>query len=253
MYRRRLARERLPEIDKNITLNEPKHHAPIQPPIEEIAVPVASQVVPLVDADLPPPEVKQLDEETCKRSKRMFGHLLGTLKKFKVENETTKDLSIKRQEIEKKHQEREIKEHEEALRQKRELILSRVEKQRTLRELRKQIWIKELEEKSVEYFDHLNNYILLSRDMPIFYAPATHNEATLRRLENTKDIILKRKEEYVKLIPEFPMLNDQQKESINGNELNREKSSSESSSNDEEDIDTNAVAESVEHLSVSAT
>ncbi|KAF0992517.1 hypothetical protein HZS_4681 [Henneguya salminicola] len=249
LNRKRIARDRLPEIEHDIekasesTDTVAKIEEPLQTPIS-----VMSEIVQPVEMNFSPIEekVEIPDKETCSRyilyqiiirSKRMFGHLLGTLTKFKQENEHLKEQTSKRQEIERKLEERASKEHEEIIKQKRELLQLRREKQRDLRQLRRQIWIKELEEIANNSFDTMSSYILLSAKIPIFYLPAKHNDVTLKRLEDSKNMLLQRKENYIKLIPEFTALNDiPEKQAEDNNEAKVEDgSSSESSSNDEAD------------------
>ncbi|KAF1741726.1 hypothetical protein MXB_1896 [Myxobolus squamalis] len=247
--RKRIARDKLPRIGNDIHEGSEKSpprkiHATI-----ENKVSVLSEVVPPAVLSFPAYEEKGeiIDEETSSRSKRMFGNLLGTLKKFKLGSETIKQQTIKRQEIEQKHEERASKEYEEVRKQKRELFQLRREKQRDLRQLRRQIWIKELEERAMTYFESISSYIFLSCDKAIFYHPAKHNEITLKKLEESKEILLKRKDDYVKTIPEFTaMVQETTETNAKESEVAVDRvSSSESSSNEEEGPESHNIAEKI--------
>lgn len=100
-----------------------------------------------------------------------------------------------------------------------------------------------MEEKSAEYFDTLSSSILVGGAEPLLYMPAKHSPATLLMLEKTKEIFIKRKDEYIRLIPDFFVNNDPALEENQNDD--KEHSSHDSSSNDEEENEHRASSEKI--------
>ena len=67
------------------------------------------------------------------RSKRMFGNLLGTLQRFKQDENKIKDREQKKRKIEEKIEEKTVKEREDAKKKKFELFTEREKKKHELK------------------------------------------------------------------------------------------------------------------------
>lgn len=134
-------------------------------------------------------EEQKSDARGMARNKRMFGLLLGTLQKFRVEEDRKKDKEQKRVEIEKKLEEIAEKEKEELKKERKELFLERRKRQADLRRLEyKMELVKQLEEweKHHRQFVH---FIRTKTKPHVYYLPAKHNDASQKRLNESRQAV----------------------------------------------------------------
>ena len=80
-------------------------------------------------------ETQKMDKKEKQRNRRMFGNLLGTLQKFKQDENRVKERDQKKREIEAKIDEKTEKEKEEAKRTKYELFSEKKKQQQEIRML----------------------------------------------------------------------------------------------------------------------
>ena len=118
------------------------------------------------------------------RNRRMFGNLLGTLQKFKQDENRVKEREQKKREIEKKIEEKTEKEKEEAKRTKNELFSEKKKQEHEIRILQVQMDRIEQFEMWEKNKRREMQYIKTNTTTPvIFYMPKEHNEKTLKQFE----------------------------------------------------------------------
>ncbi|KAL1116379.1 hypothetical protein AAG570_004853 [Ranatra chinensis] len=119
----------------------------------------------------------------------MFGALLGTLQKFRQEENKLKEKEEKRAQVERKLEEAAQREKEEAKRTRQELFLSRRQQQLEIKRLEyKLIRLKQLKEwESTKV--HLTNFIQTKAAPKIFFLPKVHNSKSEELLANTRSTI----------------------------------------------------------------
>lgn len=144
-------------------------------------------------------EEQKTDTKSAARNKRMFGSLLGTLKKFTKEEVQKKDVVDKKKLVEKKVEEKTEKEKEEIKTKKRELFYEHKKK-------KKDIQIIQIQMKRVEEYETWEsskkkevNFIRTKGTPPglpeIFWLPKKHTEGTQALLVESKETIEKQIEE----------------------------------------------------------
>lgn len=133
---------------------------------------------------------QKVDKKETQRNKRMFGSILGTLQRFRADENKDKDRELKKRKIEAKIDQKNEKEREEAVRQKKELFEDKKIKEREIKVL--QVQMKRAEEfetwerskRKEQKYIRTNN-----SSTKVYFLPKQHNEATLTALENTMDQI----------------------------------------------------------------
>lgn len=135
------------------------------------------------------------DNQSKARNRRMFGALLGTLQKFRQEENRQKEKEEKRAQVEKKLEEAALREKEELKKKRQELFTSRRQQQIEIRQLEyKLVRLKQLTEwESTK--KHLLNFIQTKSTPKIFYLPKIHNEKTFDLLVESRKSIQKMIEE----------------------------------------------------------
>ncbi|XP_014250910.1 pinin [Cimex lectularius] len=134
----------------------------------------------------------QSGDKQCKaRNRRMFGALLGTLQKFRQEEDALKEKEEKRAQVEKKLEEAALREKEEIKKKRQELFSTRRQQQMEIRQLEyKLMRLKQLEEwESTK--KHLLNFIQTSASPKIFYLPKRHCEKSEKLLEQSRQKVTK--------------------------------------------------------------
>ncbi len=130
-------------------------------------------------------ETQKMDKKEKQRNRRMFGNLLGTLQKFKQDENRVKARELKKKEVEKKIEEKTEKEKEEAKRTKIELFSEKRKQQLEIKMLQIQmdrVQEYELWEKNKR---REMQYIKTSatNQPQIFYMPREHNDKTMAKYE----------------------------------------------------------------------
>jgi len=138
------------------------------------------------------------DTQTKKRNQRMFGMLLGTLNKFKQENQFKTEQDVKREEKLHKVEEHMEKDKEEAVQQRKELYQTRRDKQKELRKLEFKIEMAELATELKIHYEHMKDNIQLKSTPRLFYRPALHNDKTKKLLKESKESLKDSLEQRVK-------------------------------------------------------
>lgn len=158
---------------------------------EELNVQIKSRVVSK-DAGLQRREqviAMQSRQNDLARNKRMFGSLLGTLQKFKKEENILKSKEDKKAQIEKKLEQQEMEEKIK-LKQEREALIENRK--------RKQFEVKALETKMEKWKDleiweeghrHLVNFIKTSTKPEVFWRPKTWDDKTTELKNKTQQEI----------------------------------------------------------------
>ena len=123
------------------------------------------------------------------RNRRMFGSLLGTLQKFKQDENRVKDRELKKREIEKKIEEKTEKEKEEAKRTKNELFTEKKKQELEIRILKVQVDRIEQFETWEKNKRREMQYIRTKTEPFIFYMPKEHNEKTMKQYETSTETI----------------------------------------------------------------
>ena len=119
----------------------------------------------------------------------MFGSLLGTLQKFKQDENRVKDRELKKREIEKKIEEKTEKEKEEAKRTKNELFSEKKRQELEIRILKVQMDRIEQFETWEKNKRREMQYIRTKTEPFIFYMPKEHNERTTKQYETSTETI----------------------------------------------------------------
>ncbi|KAJ9585684.1 hypothetical protein L9F63_002474, partial [Diploptera punctata] len=131
------------------------------------------------------------DERSKARNRRMFGALLGTLRKFRQEETRMKDKEEKRAKVEKKLEENAKREKEELKKERQELFQERKRRQAEIKKIElKMLRIKEQDEWESKH-RHLLNFIQTRTKPHIFYLPKTHNLKTEERLVASQKLVAK--------------------------------------------------------------
>lgn len=134
-------------------------------------------------------EVQRKDPNNKERNKRMFGALLGTLRKFKQDETKLKDREEKKALIEKKLEDQAIKEKQQLRHERESLFKERKLKYIEIRNIElKLARLKEQEEWEARQRP-LGNFIRTKTSPPIFYLPKVLNSDTKKLLADTKVFI----------------------------------------------------------------
>ncbi|BES99839.1 pinin [Nesidiocoris tenuis] len=156
-------------------------------------VKLTSQVVTTQDA----PSRKEVlaaqsgDNQCRARNRRMFGALLGTLQKFRQEENQLKEKEQKRAQVEKKLEEAALKEKEELKKKRQELFSNRRQQQFEIKKLEfKLLRLKQLSEWEATR-KHLLNFIQTKSSPKIFWLPKIHTDKTKKLQDETKASITK--------------------------------------------------------------
>lgn len=128
----------------------------------------------------------KLSRETRARDKRMFGALLGTLKKFRQEETQLKEKVDKKAQVEKKLEDAAIQEKERIREDKVKLMKARRDRELYIEEVECHLAKVKSHEEWEEYQKPLFNYIKTSTDPPIYYSPALHCEETEEKLKQSQ-------------------------------------------------------------------
>jgi len=134
-------------------------------------------------------EGQKMDKKEKQRNRRMFGSLLGTLQKFKQDENRVKDRELKKREIEKKIEEKTEKEKEEAKRTKNELFTEKKKQEHEIRILKVQVDRIEQFETWEKNKRREMQYIRTKTEPFIFYMPKEHNEKTMKQYETSTETI----------------------------------------------------------------
>ncbi|XP_030854358.1 pinin [Strongylocentrotus purpuratus] len=173
----------------------------------------------------------QKDKKSTDRNKRMFGHLLGTLQKFRDESDSKTDKDKRRKEIEKKLDEKAVEEKKAVAEERKLLMRDRKDKQAELNRLEQLV---ELTQEHKEWDAHsavLSNYIRTRAKPSIFYKPAKWTLGTEKLFKESKQILSaaveKRKAELEKEIAELegkPTKEEEKKEEDEDSKKDRRRS-----------------------------
>ncbi|XP_071495656.1 uncharacterized protein [Diadema antillarum] len=129
------------------------------------------------------------DKASVDRNKRMFGHLLGTLQKFRDESVTKTDKDKRRKEIENKLEEKAVEEKKAVAEEKKHLFQQRKEKQAELTKLEQLV---ELTQEHKEWDAHtlqLSSFIRTKAKPHLYYRPAKWTLGTEKLLKETKQFL----------------------------------------------------------------
>ncbi|OWF42193.1 pinin-like [Mizuhopecten yessoensis] len=118
-------------------------------------------------------EEQNSDRKGTARNRRMFGLLLGTLRKFKDEAKETEDKEVQRKQIEQKLEEKAISEKEDLLRERHQLFLERKQQQAKIRRLEYKMELIEIHDAWEKETRKLENFIYTRAKPHIFYFPKT--------------------------------------------------------------------------------
>ncbi|XP_022107770.1 pinin-like [Acanthaster planci] len=129
------------------------------------------------------------DAQDQKRNRRMFGHLLGTLQKFKQESSDMESKERKRSEIEKKLEEQALEEKKAVAAQKVHLFTERRNQQAELQKLERLVDIAKEQDAWDAHTKKLNNFIRTKAKPPIFYKPAKPSLVTEKKLLDSKELL----------------------------------------------------------------
>ncbi|XP_038050816.1 pinin-like [Patiria miniata] len=129
------------------------------------------------------------DVQGQKRNRRMFGHLLGTLQKFKQESTDMESKERKRSEIEKKLEEQAVEEKKEVAAQRSQLFTERRNQQAELQRLERLVDIAKEQESWDAHTKKLSNFIRTKAKPPIFYKPAKPSLVTEKNLMDSKELL----------------------------------------------------------------
>ncbi|KAI8813930.1 pinin/SDK/memA/ protein conserved region-domain-containing protein [Cladochytrium replicatum] len=127
------------------------------------------------------------DAELKKRSKRMFGVLLGTLTEFKQASTQKSEKDLRREQIIQKTQEKMQKEREELaakVLQEQEERRKHFQEERKRLEKERAIYTKNALQSQHEYF---SRFIKTKSNPPIYYLPVKHNEKTTAILAESRE------------------------------------------------------------------
>ncbi|XP_069116621.1 pinin-like [Argopecten irradians] len=116
-------------------------------------------------------EEQSSDRKGTARNRRMFGLLLGTLRKFKDEAKETEDKEVQRKQIEQKLEEKAISEKEDLLRERHQLFLERKQQQAKIRRLEYKMELIETHDAWEIETRKLENFIITKAKPHIFYLP----------------------------------------------------------------------------------
>ncbi|XP_033734883.1 pinin-like [Pecten maximus] len=116
-------------------------------------------------------EEQNSDRKGTARNRRMFGLLLGTLRKFKDEAKETEDKEVQRKQIEQKLEEKAISEKEDLLRERHQLFLERKQQQAKIRRLEYKMELIEIHDAWEKETRKLENFIHTKAKPHIFYLP----------------------------------------------------------------------------------
>ncbi|KAH7640050.1 pinin [Dermatophagoides farinae] len=131
-------------------------------------------------------EEQKNDKKSMSRNRRMFGHILGTLEKFKNEQSQRKDLQ-KRAEIEQKLDQAAEQEREALKKEREKLFKERKSKRLQMKCLEMKLQRAEIHKKWEQSQQYLGNFIETKTKPNIFYMPTKHNAETMKRSQETKD------------------------------------------------------------------
>ncbi|XP_060068943.1 pinin-like [Ylistrum balloti] len=118
-------------------------------------------------------EEQSSDRKGTARNRRMFGLLLGTLRKFKDEAKETEDKEVQRKQIEQKLEEKAISEKEDLLRERHQLFLERKQQQAKIRRLEYKMELIEIHDAWEKETRKLEKFIHTKAKPHIFYLPKT--------------------------------------------------------------------------------
>lgn len=166
------------------------------------------------------------DNQSKARNRRMFGALLGTLQKFRQEENRLKEKEDKRAQVEKKLEEAALREKEELKKKRQELFSSRRQQQIEIRQLEyKLVRLKQLTEwESTK--KHLLNFIQTKSSPKIFYLPKIHNDKSKELLEESRKhiqrMIEEKRTEVEKAIADHAAIKKDARDDIHDEEETRE-------------------------------
>ncbi|OTF73594.1 Pinin-like protein, partial [Euroglyphus maynei] len=131
-------------------------------------------------------EEQKNDKKSMSRNRRMFGHILGTLEKFKNEQSQRKDLQ-KRAEIEQKLDQVDEQEREALKNEREKLFKERKSKRLQMKCLEMKLQRAEIHKQWEQSQQYLGNFIETKTKPNIFYMPVKHTTETMKRSQETKD------------------------------------------------------------------
>ncbi|XP_014274574.1 pinin [Halyomorpha halys] len=187
------------------------------------------------------------DNQSKARNRRMFGALLGTLQKFRQEENRLKEKEDKRAQVEKKLEEAALREKEELKKKRQELFSSRRQQQIEIRQLEfKLLRLKQLTEwESTK--KHLLNFIQTKSTPKIFYLPKIHNDKSKELLEESSKhierMIEEKRAEVEKAIADHAATKKDDREGIHDEEEPREEEEEEEEEGEVRDENSKAPVE----------
>ncbi|KPM11581.1 Pinin-like protein [Sarcoptes scabiei] len=126
------------------------------------------------------------DKKLLSRNKRMLGHLMGTLEKFRSEESKRKDVQ-KRVEIEERLDQAAEEEREAVKKEQEKLYQERQLKMKKMKCLEQKLQIAEIHQEWEKSQQFKKDFIETKNKPNIFWMPVQHNTETLKRLQETKD------------------------------------------------------------------
>ncbi|XP_033636403.1 pinin-like [Asterias rubens] len=129
------------------------------------------------------------NEEGQKRNRRMFGHLLGTLQKFKQESNDSESKESRRVEIEHKLDVQAQEEKQAVAHERTQLFIKRSNQQQELQKLEKLVDMAKEQDVWDAHSKRLSQYIRTKSKPAIFYRPAKPSLVTEKRLKDTKELM----------------------------------------------------------------
>lgn len=142
----------------------------------------------------------RVGDKDVARNRRIFGSLMGTLKKFQQEQSTRAPTDDRQAEIRKKLEEKESLEKKEASRARRELFWERKRKQATVKFLETKVDIVKRFNDWEQSQKPLLNFIQTESKQPIFYLPKKLNKSQEEKLEKSRKLVeeaIQKRREYM--------------------------------------------------------
>lgn len=123
------------------------------------------------------------------RNRRMFGLLLGTLVRFRQDEQTKEEQKVKRKAVERRLEEKQYEERERLVRERQQLFLDRRRQQGKMRALEQKIELVEMHESWEAETRNLECFIRTNARPHVFFLPKSHIPSSLAKLEETKRIL----------------------------------------------------------------